>query len=389
MLARLKCLFKTITAVFLLVFTIHIAYAAENSVYIDTHVHLRGNTLEGSALGPQKSPSRKPRGPFFPRKRGPKMGENRGSESQGLDQAVSGLFYQMDRYKVAQALVVVVPGHNSDPDEEYQKFLSVTRRYPERLKLIAGGARLSPYLQKIDADAVTDADRGRFRAVAESILADGAVGFGEMLSYHLCLGPTHSFQLAPADHPLFLLLADIAAEHDVPIDLHMEAVTRSRPMPENLLQTCSKNPSTLEPTIPALETLLAHDRNARIVWQHIGWDNTGDMAPSLIRHLITQHPNLYLALRVENRDWQVGSAGAMPNRLVDTTGAIDPEWLALINDFPDRFMIGSDEFFFSTTGEARPNQSFEGTWRILDQLAEPVARKVGHENAARVYRLAL
>jgi len=32
-------------------------------------------------------------------------------------------------------------------------------------------------------------------------------------------------------------------------------------------------------------------------------------------------------------------------------------------------------------------QSFEETWSLMDQLPEHLARKIGRENAARVYRM--
>ena len=263
----------------------------------------------------------------------------------------------------------------------------VVMKHPDRLKLLAGGAILGSDLQTIKPENVTEHDRRRFRQTAERMLSDGAAGFGEMLSYHLSMGDHHSFKYVPPDHPLFLLLADIAAQHNVAVDLHMEAIVNRRPMPENLKRASANNPQTLEPTIPAFERLLSHNTKARIVWQHIGWDNTGDMTPELIERLLSSHPNLYLALRIENRMQQVGNGPAMPNRLVNEKGILKPEWLAIINKFPDRITIGSDEFFFPVESPQRPNQSFSNTWSLLDQLPEHLAQKVGRDNPRRIYNL--
>src|SRR6266853_6559367 len=60
--------------------------------------------------------------------------------------------------------------------------------------------------------------RRTFRERAEEIVRQGAVGFGEMTAEHFAGGTP--YQYAPADHPLFLLLADIAAQHRVVIDFH-------------------------------------------------------------------------------------------------------------------------------------------------------------------------
>ena len=72
----------------------------------------------------------------------------------------------------------------------------------------------------------------KFKERAEELLREGVVGFGEMTAEHFD-GST-PYQYAPADHPLYLMLADIAAEHDVPIDLHMEAVPQDMPLPAGL-----------------------------------------------------------------------------------------------------------------------------------------------------------
>jgi len=93
-----------------------------------------------------------------------------------------------------------------------------------------------------------------------------AAGFGEMMVYHLCMNPRHSFQQVAADHPLYLALADIAAANGVAIDIHMEAIQVRAPVSPRLARRCSQNPATLEPTVPALQRLLRHNAKARIVW---------------------------------------------------------------------------------------------------------------------------
>ena len=226
------------------------------------------------------------------------------SREQNLAKAAENLVAKMDELGIAKALVMVVPSHRFSGEEDYQGIRNAQRRHPGRLYLMAGGATLGPMIRETDPDLVTDVIRKKFRARAEKVLAEGAKGFGEMISYHLCMSSTHSFQEAPADHPLFLLLADIAAKNNVPIDLHMEAVETGGNMPENLLRACGKNPATLNATIPRLERLLRHNRGARVVLQHIGWDNVSQMTPRLLRRILNIHPNLYLALRVEERTRQ-------------------------------------------------------------------------------------
>lgn len=356
------------------------AVAQESKQYIDVHVHLRGTTTSPMLgdTGGLRQPGSQGRAPRKARQ----------TQQENLEVAAGNLIKKMNAYGVQQALVVVVPGPVSNEHEE-ESLRQVVMKHTDRLKLMAGGAILSPYLQDIKPENVTEDNRARFRQIATQLLRDGAVGFGEMLSYHLSMADHHSFKYVPPDHPLYLLLADIAAEHNVAIDLHMEAIVNRRPMPDNLQRASGRNPRTLEPTIPAFERLLGHNPKARIVWQHIGWDNTGDMTPELLDRLLSSHPNLYIALRVENRTQQVGNGPRRPNRLVDEEGKLKPEWLALIGKFADRVTIGSDEFFFpvESKGSGRPNQSFEKTWSLLDQFIPELAQTIGRDNARRIYGL--
>jgi hypothetical protein len=331
---------------------------AEEASYIDTHMHLDGLYRSG------------------------------GADVKDYETAADNLIAEMDRSGVAQALVMPPPQNpNQHGAYDYQNLLGAVQKYPDRLYLVAGGGTLNPLIHGTEAAAVTPELKNQFEAKADELIRAGAVAFGEMAALHLCMSEQHHYIQAPPDHPSFLLLADIAARHNAPIDLHMEVVPQDTPTPDNLTQACSANPAIIPATIPAFERLLAHNREARIVWQHIGWDNTGYMTVDLIRELLETHSNLYLALRVEEREFMVGGGGPMPNRIVDENWQVRPEWLDLIRNYPDRFMIGGDEFVGIPRHTPRRPQSFEETWAILNQFPPDLARKVGYENAARVYNL--
>ncbi len=311
-----------------------------------------------------------------------------GTEVKDYQTAADNLIAEMDRYGVAKSLIMPPPQNPGQRGAyDYQNLLDATRRYPDRLLLVAGGGTLNPLIHGTEASAVTPELQSQFEEKAGELISAGAAAFGEMTALHLCMSKTHHYVQASPDHPLFLLLADLAARHNAPIDMHMEAVSKDMPVPPGLAQSCSANPAIIPATIPAFERLLAHNRKARIVWQHIGWDNTGHMTVDLLRRLLETHPNLYLALRVEEREVMVGGDGPMPNRIVDEGWKIRPEWVELISDFPDRFMIGGDEFVGIPGQTPRRPQSFAETWPILNQLPPDLARKVGYDNAARVYNL--
>lgn len=310
------------------------------------------------------------------------QGRRRDNSGQGMASAEH-LISFMDAYGVEKSIVMPPPqGKNQKGSYTYKALLGIIEKYPNRLVLGAGGGTLNVMIQETPPDKVTEDVRRRFSSVAEQIVRAGAHVFGEMTALHTCMNPKHHYVVAPPDHPLFLLLADLAAKYDIPIDLHMEALTQDQETPEELLECCDKNPSHLTATIPAFRRLLAHNRSARIVWQHIGWDNLGQMTPELLGTLLKENSNLYLAIKAvpdPNRK----------NKIHDDNFEILPEWIELFREFQDRIVVGSDEFARSPkmSGGYKKPHFFEITWKTVASLPSELREKIGRDNAIRIYRL--
>ena len=162
-----------------------------------------------------------------------------------------------------------------------------------RFGVLGGGGTLNPMIHDTKPEAVDDAVRRRFEAQAEAIIKKGAAGFGEIAAHHLSHMPGHPYESVDADHPLLLLLADVAARHDAVIDLHFDMVAEDMKAPEwvNIPPT----PPVLRANLAGFERLLAHNRGARIVWAHAGSDQLGWWTADLSRRLLTTHPNLYMS----------------------------------------------------------------------------------------------
>jgi predicted TIM-barrel fold metal-dependent hydrolase len=152
----------------------------------------------------------------------------------------------------------------------------------------------------------------------------------------------------------------------------MEAVPKDMPMPA---EYTAPNPPQLHANIAPLERLLSHNPRAKIVWAHAGSDATGYRTPELSRRLLQAHPNLYMEIK-----YDPNFPGKNPP-IVD--GKLKPEWLKLFSDFPDRFIIGSDQHYDppATAPLARGQQNA----LLTDQLPPDVKRKIGMENALRIY----
>ncbi|MBN1673336.1 MAG: amidohydrolase family protein [Kiritimatiellae bacterium] len=356
----------------------------EAVAFVDAHLHFC-NQLERSGPGPGGAPGR--RGPRFGR-RPPRGGGFEAFEDSDFITCADNMIALMDEHGVEKAVVMPQPrlaGQKGYYD--YTQMLPALRKYPNRLYLGAGGGILNSLIHSTDAARVTERLRARFRKEAQRMVKDGAKGFCELAALHVSLNAQHVYEEVAPDHPLFLLLADIAAEHGMPIDIHMEAVVEDTPCPANLRRISTHNPATLKANIPAFERLLAHNRKANIIWQHMGWDNVGQMTIELLRRMLAAHPNLYLGFKIEERPWQVGTREPMPNRMVGANMKLKPDWIAFLTDCADRLLVSSDQFVGIPGRTKRPPQYFELTWNAVKELPADVLRKVGSGNAVRLYHL--
>lgn len=275
----------------------------------------------------------------------------------------------------ATKIIFMPPPFTEDDPMRYdaELILPQVKGHGDKLLVLGGGGSLNAMIQESvrSGDAGSEV-RKRFKQEAEALLHEGVAGFGEMTAEHF-EGAT-AYQYAPPDHPLFLLLADIAAEHGVPIDLHMEAVPRTIPLPAGF--GSPPNPPQLHANLAAFERLLAHNKHARIIWAHAGWDNTAYRTADLCRRLLAAHPNLYMELKIDPVN--PGKNSPLSD---ETSGPIEPEWLQLFQDFPDRFLIGSDQHYPAPQGPQR----WQAVVLLFNQLPPELQKKIGVQNAEQLY----
>lgn len=181
-------------------------------------------------------------------------GRNAADYSGAVDAAVR----EMDRFGIAVAIVMPTPQIDAQSPYDHPSYAGALGRYRGRFAFLAGGGLLNPVIHRYaDAAKVTDAVKARFTADAERALDAGASGFGEIAALHVSAVAGHPFESVPADHPLLLALADVAAKRGVPIDLHMDAVDGEAPLPPRMAG--GANPPKLTDTLAALPRLLAHN----------------------------------------------------------------------------------------------------------------------------------
>lgn len=273
------------------------------------------------------------------------------------------------------------------PPLDFESFAAVAKRYGSRFAFLGGGGSLNPMIQQAGRHGTIDDHlRKRFEEQAAEILQAGAVGFGEITAHHLSLLSGHPYESVPADHPLLLLLADNAARREVVIDFHFDPVVEEMKAPDWLASP--PNPAVFHANLAAFERLLEHNRRAKIVWAHAGSDQLGQWNVPLSRKLLEKHLNLYMSLRM-------APARAPQNHPLTPDGQVKLEWLQVLSDFSDRFVIGGDQFFAGAGIRQGPGTNFaqrareirQRTNMFLAALPESLARKIGYDNALRLYKL--
>jgi predicted TIM-barrel fold metal-dependent hydrolase len=293
-------------------------------------------------------------------------------DAHDVDGSIRAALAALGRQNAAKFFLLMSPDTFDHPGHyDAEVILAAAKKYPHGLAVVGGGGTLNAMIQQSVAtgDAGPEVQR-KFKDRADELLREGVAGFGELTAEHFD-GVT-PYQYAPADHPLFLMLADIAAQHGVPIDLHIEAVPQAMALPAGLKSP--PNPPRLHENITAFERLLAHNPRAKIIWAHAGADNTGYRTPDLCRRLLQAHPNLYMEIKTD----PLNPGKNYP--LAD--GKLRPEWLKLFQDFPDRFIIGTDQHY------PEPKEAVQ-RWQtavlLFNQLPSDLRRKIGTENILHVY----
>jgi len=282
---------------------------------------------------------------------------------------VSDITSNMDKYGVTKMVNMQEPCEiytNTPPSHEGIPDLS--EKYPDKFISLYAGEPVHLLDQVATSGSYTQTDQEQYTSLLEKAMQSGKYrGFGEIALLHGWItsgglsgkGNSGCAQVSvPGDHPWMFIMSDIAAKYNVPIDIHME------------------HPDVM---LPGFERLLDHNRNTTIIWSHTGWI-TGEYSPTpeQWRELLEKHPNLYGSIKC--RPYTAGDL--VP--LVQEDKTINDKWLQLFEDYPDRFMIGSD----IKPGQRAGEFDFLFPYRqLLKDLPQDVRVKIAQGNAKRIFRI--
>jgi predicted TIM-barrel fold metal-dependent hydrolase len=226
--------------------------------------------------------------------------------------------------------------------------LEAARRWPGRLIPFLS---VSPEHREF-RDAWSADDTGIVTVVDSLLRAGGFRGIGEISVSHFPGAGFPEADFNPSGRVMRGIL-EVARRHAVPVTLHVE-VTRLR----------------------ELEAVLVDFREVTVIWAHGGYTPL-----VLAERLLEAHPNLIYELSA--RTWTQHPRS--PDYTILGNGRdVWPQWLALVQRLPERFVVGTDASLQSVESDRRKIASVVS---FLSQLSPEARGMVAGGNLRRILRL--
>lgn len=169
----------------------------------------------------------------------------------------------------------------------------------------------------------------------------------------------------PTNAPFFKEVMRLATRYNVPVPMHMEW------HPESVAQ---------------LGELLTEFSQANVVLSHCGKITVADD----LRPFFQKHSNVYCDLGYRSSPQGENESRKDPRRMIYWSSNllrkadIKPDWLKLVEDFPDRFMLAIDDVVSWDQYDQIVAATRDG---VLAKLTPVTAEKVAYRNAVKLFGL--
>jgi hypothetical protein len=149
-------------------------------------------------------------------------------------------------------------------------------------------------------------------------------------------------------------------------EFHIYGADVDLPVPRRMIELARRHGLLLHShsDADAIERQFAQWPQARILWAHAGFDT-----PANVRAMLRRHRNLWcdLAFRSDHAP----------------DGRLDAQWRALLLEFPDRFLLGTDTFTPERWPYVVEHARLARQW--LAQLPRDVAERVAWRNGEALF----
>jgi hypothetical protein len=217
------------------------------------------------------------------------------------------------------------------------------------------------YLAALSGRLPTDVAEHQ-QQLAADLQRGGCAGVGEIGLFHFRKVREQAVVKLPAAYPPLVAIGETAAKFGVPLDLHAESREPDMtPHQEEVFATIA----AMFERVPALRLICSH---------------TCLTTAKNARTLLQAYPGLMMNLHAYRNPAEWGHL----EPVTDLEGRLYEDWAVLLDEMPDRFMIGNDFMFGWNDPDSYPRH-FQRLRNMLGSLAPGTARKIAYENAVKVF----
>ena len=225
------------------------------------------------------------------------------------------------------------------------------------------GAMNEIYFQH-GSDGVEDVDNEMFESMMQDLeeeFEEGNLkGVGELFANNRTTNPKRKMRRKTRiDAPTYRAILDLVEKYGGAMSMHVQWDRDS---------------------IEQLGFLADHNPNGNIIWAHCGNDGSAYD----VRKVLKSHVNIYCDLSARSKpklsDWVINKR---PQAEIFTSYSLNSAWKDLIEEMPDRFMVGTD-----TKTENHYDKGIDNIRSgLLSNLSQETAEKVAYKNAKRLLDL--
>ena len=225
------------------------------------------------------------------------------------------------------------------------------------------GAMNTIYVQ-YGSEGVEDENNEMFESMMQDLeegFEEGSLkGVGELFANNRTTNPKRQMRRKTRiDAPTYRAILDLVEKYGGAMSMHVQWDRDS---------------------IEQLGVLADHNPNGNIIWAHCGNDGSAYD----VRKVLKSHLNIYCDLSARSRpklsEWVINKR---PKAEIFTSYSLNSAWKDLIEEMPDRFMVGTD----TKTGSHYDKGINNIRSGLLSNLNQETAEKVAYKNAQRLLDL--
>lgn len=245
------------------------------------------------------------------------------------------------------------------PNERFgsEESIRLNELYPDRFV---------PTVVHGDGKLWHSSDKGFLEKLAKDTRSGKYFAMGEFEARHYPSSTNTRDVHMPVDSEAMQVVFELSSETGIPFLLHHEAE---------------------DELLPELERMLAKYPKAKVIWCHVGRNRNPATwkkfrKPDAVKEFLSKYPNLYFDFLASKPGSKYHGTGYVEGIMYEISNwgiALDPEWKKVIEEFPDRFVLGSD----INTGRFDNYDRVMDTYRniIIKGMRKDVAEKIAFKNA--------